>query len=116
MPLLFLANPLLERGFKVTLVDERVEDYRAKIRELKDELLLCGVSCMPPQIKDGLEFSRFVKATDDSIRVAWGGWHPTVFPTQTAADSAIDFVVRGEEEVEVLEQFVFNTFLHVEEI
>jgi radical SAM superfamily enzyme YgiQ (UPF0313 family) len=97
--LLHLSNPLLESGFKVTLVDGRLEDYRAKIIELKDELLVCGVSCQLPQIGHGLEFSRFVKSVNENIRIVWGGWYPTTHPDQVIVDPAIDFVVRGEGEI-----------------
>jgi radical SAM superfamily enzyme YgiQ (UPF0313 family) len=83
----------------VTLVDSRLEDYRAKIMELKDELLVCGVSCLLPQIEDGLEFSRYVKGVNENIRIVWGGWYPTTHPDQVIANPAIDFVVRGEGEI-----------------
>ncbi len=99
LSLLYVANPLLEGGFDVTILDGRLEDYRPKVLELKDELLACGVSCQIPQIKHGLEFSRFVKSLDENIPIAWGGWYPTTHPEQTIADPAIDFVVKGEGEV-----------------
>jgi len=103
LPLLFVSNPLLENGFKVTLVDGRFEDFKAKIMDLKEDLLLCGVSCLIPQVGGGIDFSRFVKSVDPNIRVVWGGWHASIYPDQTVTNPAVDFVVRGEGEVTFLQ-------------
>jgi anaerobic magnesium-protoporphyrin IX monomethyl ester cyclase len=103
LPLLFVSNPLLESGFRVTLIDGRFEDFKATVMGLKEELLLCGVSCLIPQVGSGLEFSRFVKSVDPNISTVWGGWHSSIYAEQMVADPAVDFVVRGEGEATLLQ-------------
>jgi radical SAM superfamily enzyme YgiQ (UPF0313 family) len=52
-----------------------------------------------PQIRHSLDISQFVKSIDPTVKVVWGGVHPSLFPDQTLANDNIDIVVKGEGEI-----------------
>jgi radical SAM superfamily enzyme YgiQ (UPF0313 family) len=75
----------------------RLQDYRHF--QIGDPLFI-GVSCMSGlQIKYSLEFARHARAQNQSCKLVWGGVHPTLLPEQTASNSCVDVVVRGEGEL-----------------
>ena len=101
--LLRLASTLMEGGFSVKIIDFRIENsYNELERQLKKGPLCVGMGVdTGPQIKYGLEVSRYVKSFD--IPVVWGGRHPTADPYPTIRNEYIDFIVKGEGEYKFLE-------------
>ncbi|MBN3038379.1 MAG: B12-binding domain-containing radical SAM protein [Candidatus Omnitrophica bacterium] len=102
-PLSFLALApyLLEKGFSVKIIDQRVDsDWKGQLYEnLRNRPLCVGISSMSgPQIAYGLVISRMVKDFCARIPVVWGGAHPTILPEQTLQSPYIDIVVAGEGE------------------
>ena len=100
MSLLCIANPAIEAGFDVKIIDQRVEPRWKAIlmQELKDKPLCVGVSSMTgPQLKYALEISRIVKE-HGTTPVVWGGTHASLLPAQTLENEFIDIVVEGEGE------------------
>jgi len=98
--LLAVGSPLDRAGYKVVIIDQRIEDqWRQKLSaEISQGAVCVGISSMTgPQINNGLEAARLVKETS-RIPVVWGGIHPTLLPRQTLNDPYVDIVVQGEGE------------------
>lgn len=103
--LLFVASYLVKEGFSVRIIDECIEPKWKNIvlKELKNKPLLFGVTSMTgQQIKNGLKFTEFIKK-NSNVPVVWGGPHLVILPKQTLKNHLIDFVVRGEGEITILE-------------
>ncbi|MHA2203493.1 MAG: B12-binding domain-containing radical SAM protein [Candidatus Hodarchaeales archaeon] len=104
LALLSLARVLLPGGFRVKIVDHRVErDIAEKLNHFGDDLLCVGISCRSDQIVDGLRFAEYIKNRYPKVPIVWGGWHPTIFCQQTIENQFVDVVVRGQGEVTFLE-------------
>ncbi len=96
LSMLYVANPLMRRGYAVRVLDMRLENYRNF--RLGDPFFV-GISSMSGvQIRYGLEFARKVRAEEPSCPIVWGGVHPTLLPEQTVASEYVDIAVRGEGE------------------
>jgi radical SAM superfamily enzyme YgiQ (UPF0313 family) len=97
LALLHIAASLQQEDFNVRILDMRLEDYRHfKI----GRPVFVGISCMTGlQIKYALEFARYVRTQNPACPIVWGGVHPTLLPEQTASNSYVDIVVRGEGEL-----------------
>src|SRR5215472_3111803 len=99
--LLALASPLLESGFRVTLIDGAVvPDYEAAIaREIGDALVF-GVSLLTgPSIRAATRVCRQVREYRPDLPIVFGGWHPSLVPKQTLREDFVDAVVRGQGEL-----------------
>ncbi len=99
LALLYLASPLQRAGYRVRLLDMRIE----KFHDFKiGNPVFVGISCMSGlQIRYGLEFAKKVRDESPTVPIVWGGVHPTLLPEQTAANELVDVVVRGEGEMVV---------------
>ena len=105
MNLLCIAAQLLEAGYEVKLIDQRVEpQWESLLREELGKNPICvGVSSMTgPQIRHALDISRIVKEHGNTPMV-WGGPHPTLMPAQTLENPNVDIVVHGEGDETFLE-------------
>lgn len=101
MGLLVVGTVLEERGFESRFVDCSFEaDYVRRVVEaaLAPDCLYVGMSVMSSQVRFALELSSAIKRARPSLPVVWGGFHPTLFPEQTAAHSAVDVSVIDEGE------------------
>jgi len=98
--LLYLERVVRDLKVKVVLIDENIgQDYHTIINDLKDRILLVGVSAMLGyQIKGGIDFSKFVRSVDKNIKIVWGGWHVTMVPDQSLIEPFIDYVIAGQGE------------------
>jgi anaerobic magnesium-protoporphyrin IX monomethyl ester cyclase len=101
LALLHLASPLLKKEYKVRIIDMRLEDYR----DLHiDNPFFVGISTMSGhQIRHALDYAKKVRDQAPDCPIIWGGVHPTLLPKQTAQNSYVDIVVRGEGEETVVE-------------
>ncbi|MGB3082882.1 MAG: radical SAM protein [Candidatus Omnitrophota bacterium] len=99
-PVLTLATYLDHHGFEPVLIDGRTEeDVESIIRKETKDALLFGISATTgPQLPYALEGARIVRDVDPSLPILWGGWHPTIFPEQTAEHPLVDIVARGRGE------------------
>ncbi|MFC1756651.1 B12-binding domain-containing radical SAM protein [Patescibacteria group bacterium] len=100
MGVLSIAGPLVEAGFNVKIIDQRVDnDWRnTLLNSLNKKPLLVGFSVMTGiQILNALEATKLVKKNSNILTV-WGGVHPSLLPEQTLENSNIDFAVVGEGE------------------
>lgn len=82
------------------LVSRRLEEYVLDtLREQSPDLV--GLSCMSFQYNSAVKLAKLVKAYDKNIRVALGGYHPTVMYkeiSESPESQFIDFIIRGEGE------------------
>lgn len=100
--ILYLGTHLYNHGFKVTLLDTRLETKDNFLKLLDQELagaFLAGFSVTTPVIKEAVALSRYVKEKDPRVQTVWGGAHPSLFPESTIANEYIDYVIikDGEE-------------------
>lgn len=113
LSLLYLSSILKEKGYRCQILDMRLEHF--KDCDLKNTLCV-GISSMTGlMIKYGLEFAKFVRQIDSRIPIVWGGVHPSLTPEETAANSYVDIVVRGEGEetfLELVQAMENNISLH----
>ncbi|MEW6078403.1 MAG: radical SAM protein [Thermodesulfobacteriota bacterium] len=101
LSLLYIAQPLLDAGMEVEIIDQRMEkDFYDRVRQrLTPDLICVGISCMTgPQISPVINICERVRKAAD-VPIVLGGPHPSLFPEQTLACPLIDYVVlgRGEE-------------------
>lgn len=99
--LLCASSLLYKEGYKIKIVDLRIEDDWEKtlLRELKTSPICVGITVMTGiPILDGLKVSKLVKDYNKDIPIVWGGVHPSILPEQTIINENIDYVVQGEGE------------------
>ncbi len=102
--LVCLGSFLLSKGFTVKLVDcLATTNYLEVIQEELESCLCAGISVMTSQVSEALKISQFIRDKEPSTPIIWGGPHPTLFPERTASDPLVDYVVRGEGELTLLE-------------
>ncbi len=103
MPLALVAvgSNLDPARYDVRLIDGRLEDdpVRAVLAELDDALCLGVTVLTGAPIRDALRVTRAAKAYRPDVPVVWGGWHPSLFPTDTLAEPGIDVTVQAQGEV-----------------
>jgi len=96
-----LATYLDSKGYKVQIIDNRIDDFR---RMKLNNALYVGISTWSGrQILNGIETAEFVREKDPEIPIIWGGVHPSIMPDQTIKDRRVDIVARGEGEHTLLE-------------
>lgn len=98
--LLYLERSIRELNLNVIIIDERTTpSYENIIIKHKDNLILCGVSCMIGfQISGALNFNEIVKRHSDS-KIIWGGWLPTIFTETVMKIDSIDYICVGQGEI-----------------
>src|SRR5215467_6877856 len=99
--LLALASPLIEAGFRVTVIDGTImpQFEEAIVRETQDALCL-GISLLTgAMIRTAVKVARRVKQLSPDLPLIFGGWHPSLLPDQTLQFDAVDAVVRGQGEL-----------------
>src|SRR3989338_769989 len=101
----YIASHLRNNDVKVNAIDAEAEKldlkkFEARIRQLKPDVVGLGVTT--PTLHLALRHAKTVKNIDPSIRIVFGGPHPTVVPEECLR-SEVDYVVRGEGEFTMLE-------------
>lgn len=102
LALLAIASNLDPKKYDVQIIDGRIENEPSKrVLSLADGALCLGITALTGNpIRDALLISRAVKACRPDLPIVWGGWHPSLFPTQILADEpGIDITVQGQGEV-----------------
>lgn len=98
---LLIGTLLKQNGYNVHVIDggyhkdylDRLVDY---VAAHEADIIWVGMSVMTTQVPLALAAAKAVRQTCPSIRVVWGGPHPTLFPKQTLADPNIDIIVVNE--------------------
>ncbi|MFA6001148.1 MAG: cobalamin B12-binding domain-containing protein, partial [Thermoleophilia bacterium] len=92
LPLQAVAAPLIDAGFDVSLIDCRViHPHIPDIIKAARDSLFVGLSVMTGlQIRDAVVISKAVKEAFPDIPVVWGGYHASMLPEQTLAESFVD--------------------------
>lgn len=103
MPLALLAigSALDRERYDVVIVDGRLEDdpLQAVLSAINSETICVGVTVLTgAPIRDALGVTRGVQAAHPQLPVAWGGWHPSLFPDQCVRDAGVQAVVIGQGE------------------
>lgn len=73
---------------------EGIEDH---IRKERPDVV--GITSSTPAYISAIRISKVCKEIDPCIKTVIGGIHPSAFPTETAMEDTIDFVVAGEGEI-----------------
>jgi radical SAM superfamily enzyme YgiQ (UPF0313 family) len=112
--LVAIASALDRTRFDVTIVDGRFEaDPIARVVEAAEGALCLGVCVLTgPPIADALAVTAAVLLRQPSCRIVWGGWHPSLFPTDTLNEAGVDAVVVGQGErtfAELVERYAAGT-------
>lgn len=105
MGLMCIAAPLVEHGYKVTILDQRTEiNFFYKVRQYLENKPICaGITTMTGlQILYALEIANFIRE-NSQIPIVWGGIHPTLMADQTIKNKNVDILVRGEGDITFLE-------------
>lgn len=102
MPLALLAigSYLDPQKYQVRILDGRLErdPVGAALAEIDDALCLGMTVLTGAPIRDALQVSRATKARRPDLPVVWGGWHPSLFPSECLAEPSIDITVQGQGE------------------
>lgn len=101
LSLLYTARMLVSAGYRVHVLDQRVEkgEFWPRLKGLLDaKPLYAGVTVMTGEpVKHALEICRFIRA-HSTAPLVWGGIHPTILPEQTLASPLVDYVIKGKGE------------------
>ncbi len=112
LALVGIASMLDQEKFEVKIVDGRIDpDPESTVRAEVSDALAFGVTTLTgAPLKDAIAMSRLVKESKPDLPVIWGGWHTSLFPTQTLKDEmAVDITVQGQGEVtfkDIIEKLV----------
>jgi radical SAM superfamily enzyme YgiQ (UPF0313 family) len=104
LSLLHIAQPLLEEGFDVEIIDQRLEkDFFNRLRQrILSDLICIGISCITgPPIQQVVRISELIRERT-SVPIVLGGTHATLLPEQTLESPLIDYVVIGKGEAPFL--------------
>jgi anaerobic magnesium-protoporphyrin IX monomethyl ester cyclase len=103
--LLALASTLREAGYEPILVDAAiVPNYLEEITAHMHDAICLGVSVLTgPMIEGAIEVATETKRRFPKLPIIFGGWHPTLLPSETLREPFVDIVVRGQGEITLVE-------------
>jgi anaerobic magnesium-protoporphyrin IX monomethyl ester cyclase len=101
LALVALGSCLDPERFDVRIIDGRLEtDPLATVLAEADGALCFGVTVLTgAPIRDALQITRAVKERYPNLTTVWGGWHPSLFPTDTLDEPSVDITVQAQGEV-----------------
>ncbi len=105
LSLLSLASPLVEVGFRVSIVDgSKDPGYESVLKSELEDALCLGISLLTGQmICSAIRAARLVRQLSPQIPIIFGGWHPSLLPAETLREDLVDIVVRGQGEKTLVE-------------
>jgi len=108
LPLSVLAlAAVLEGREQYLIVDGNVDDDpAATIAEmiLQHEIELLAVTVMPgPQMASAIPVCKTIREKYPKVRICWGGYFPSIYPSTALNARYVDFAVRGQGEDTLLE-------------
>ena len=97
LALLAISRILDKKKYKIHIYARHLQEkYIEELLSNAEDAVCLGISAMTGfQIQDGLRVAKLFKKKYPHIPIVWGGWHPSILPTQTAKNSYVDIVVRG---------------------
>ena len=102
LSLLYVATPLREAGFGVSILDSRLfDDWRGELTRRIEALdpVCIGISSITGiQLRGAVEAARLAKRLSPELPVVWGGVHPSLLPLECMREDFVDAVVVGEGE------------------
>lgn len=101
LALMSIASCLDPTEYESVIIDARVdENADDKLLAACENALCLGVTALSgAPLKDALRATRLVKAKLPDLPVVWGGWHPSLFPTDLLdQEPSIDITVYGQGE------------------
>jgi radical SAM superfamily enzyme YgiQ (UPF0313 family) len=103
--LLALAAKLRNQNFQPIIIDAAIEpSWKKAVCEASEDALCLGISLLTgPMIRGAIEAANAVKSLYPKLPVIFGGWHPTLLPDETLAESYVDIVIRGQGEITLCE-------------
>ncbi len=98
--LLAVASNLDRERFDVRIIDARiVSDVKSTILREVEDALCFGVTMLTGRpLADALDVLRAVKQKRSDVVTVAGGWHPSLFRTETLSEPSIDITVAGQGE------------------
>ena len=105
---LSIASYLEQNGVSTKIFDSRFHLKNLKkdlIQAFKETRSLAGISVFTMHISFALQVSKLVRDGFPGFFMVWGGFHPTLYPEQTASEPLVDAVIDGEGEVPMLHLF-----------
>lgn len=105
MGLMYLASVLRKHGHHVKILDTRLNNKEINLKKIIYDFdpEVVGLSALTIESEKMHFIASEVKKINKDIKVIAGGPHPTSYPEDTLNNMAIDFVVRGEGEVTIVE-------------
>lgn len=103
--LLYIADYINRNGHEAYILVARfLDELKEKIRDKINSFDILGFSLMTPSMSDFLDIIVFIKSElgKKDIPIIAGGMHPTLIPEQTIRHPYVDFVIRGEGEIDLL--------------
>jgi anaerobic magnesium-protoporphyrin IX monomethyl ester cyclase len=101
---LYVGNALKIAGFEVKihhLSSSILKDAAKEIAQSKPLLVGFSVITGSP-VKHSATMSMTIKSISSDIPIVWGGIHPSLMPEACVKEKFIDFVIRGEGEITVV--------------
>jgi anaerobic magnesium-protoporphyrin IX monomethyl ester cyclase len=102
---LYVGGALKKAGYNVCvhhIVSSDVEETVAKI--VASDPLFVGFSVLTGSpVVSSARISRLLKKHHPNIPIVWGGVHPSLTPDSCLCEPSIDYVIRGEGEITVVE-------------
>ena len=117
LSLMAIASMLDPEQFDVRITDGRLHaDPIAEVLSQLDGALVLGMTVLTgAPIRDALAVARAAKAQFPDLTIVWGGWHSSLFPTDTLEESSVDITVQGQGEltfVELIKRLQDGSSLH----
>jgi len=99
MGILSVGSALKSHSFEVELINITEKEIDKTVSEIvaKNPFLVALSVMTGIQTKHSVEFSKKIKERS-SLKVLWGGIHPSLLPKQCLSESYVDFVIVGEGE------------------
>jgi len=99
-PYLYLAPFLEKTGYKVKIIDARVEpDWKNILtKELKDSFALGVTSMSGKDLIPAMEASKIAQGMNNKVNIIWGGSHASALPDEIFEAKITDYVLLGPAE------------------
>ena len=101
LALLAIASSVDRTQYDVEIIDGRLASgTKERVSEAVKNAHILGLTVLTGSpISDALDVSRMAKRLNPNIKVIWGGWHASLFPTETLEqEPAVDITVQGQGE------------------
>lgn len=102
LALIGIGSALDPEKYEVKIIDGRLIDdpIPVLLEECRDALCIGVTTLTGAPLKDAILISQAVKQDNPELPVIWGGWHTSLFPTQTLDDEpTVDITVQAQGEV-----------------